>query len=257
MNARAIEQMDVVYQGIFLHGSYLSDLSQVASRSGGTFSIVIATGTVTSPFYSSMIRMNIDRNGSVTAPRRWSIIVEKITEWLRKPNSKTLAIPVRLDNGTEVHANTMLFLRTPPSRTVKIYLFEPHGSDAQSPGQSACGFRNYYNSLKYFEAIRTFLKNMAKDIGDSLCQPFVYTFHSPKDYEPPVFGQSTSGVLGKGKGDKWCAFWTTWFTVYSHKHSPEEFVAMVQSIPVVKRQSAVVLAMKDVVKFITNGRYKG
>ena len=75
-----------------------------------------------------------------------------------------------------------------------------------------------------------------------------YRFYPPKAYQPPVFGQSLSNVRGAGKGDAWCAFWSTWFVLSSLRRHPQAFIEMIQRIPVNERAERTILVLRETVK---------
>lgn len=106
-------------------------------------------------------------------------------------------LPLKLTAADDVHSNAVVV----DVRGRTVTLFEPHGADAQDPRQEACGFRNFYASAQYFAAFRELV---AHDLPG-------WRVVLPPEYQPPVFGQSVSGVLGPGRGDRWCALWTCVF----------------------------------------------
>lgn len=134
---------------------------------------------------------------TVNFPLRTSSVIREALQETLANGRRFLWLPLMLTSSSEVHANAV-FVDTESKTAV---LFEPHGSDAQDARHAPCGFHNFYMSKQYFA---TFREIAQAALGAA------WRVVTPEDYQPPVFGQSVSGVLPTG-GDKWCTLWTLLF----------------------------------------------
>jgi hypothetical protein len=127
-------------------------------------------------------------------------------------------IPIRLvpiERGKNMHSNVVIV----DTHRKTIHLFEPHGSD---PSAAAHGptFVGYYKKDSYYPNFRRFIREI-KFFDD-------YKIKVPTDYQPAVFGQSQSQVVGSC--DRWCSLWSSLFMVFAAKRSPEYFITFVNRL---------------------------
>lgn len=162
----------------------------------------------------SCITLNINGSDQVLlSDRNFAGPIKGYISDAQKKGKTKLAIPIRLSKTSinSLHANALFVDLT--ASPICIHLFEPHGShpfDARHPP----GFRGYYHSDPYYSEVRRLLSD--------------YTVHTPESYQPAVFGQSCSGILGQP--DRWCALWTHLFLVISFYTTPTHFVSMITTL---------------------------
>jgi hypothetical protein len=138
----------------------------------------------------TVVTINLDSDAISLTGRQ----ISKIQEALDK-GRRYVWIPITLSRRNYATHSNAIWVDT---QLQQFVLFEPHGSDASHQAHPP-GFRNMYHSARYFQAMR-----------QSLVAAFPrYGVTTPDQYEPPVFGQSLSGV--KNGADPWCVLWTLYF----------------------------------------------
>jgi hypothetical protein len=155
------------------------------------------------------INFDIDGGSGMIPPRKLGPLREVVESGRRYG-----WIPLKLVKANfSLHANALWV----DNKTRRIVLFEPHGSDA-SDARHPVSFRNTYVSSVYFESLRRSCAEFSN-----------YTVITPDQYEPAVFGQSTSRV--QGSSDPWCVLWTLFFfyrMTFVDKGNYNKFVAFIE-----------------------------
>lgn len=128
-------------------------------------------------------------------------------------------VPVNIDGVHGMHANA-LHVRV-YARLCEFTAFEPHGSNLFDAGQATfVGVYKLYTPAAYAQLFTEAMHYVKERLGLH-CE--YWRLRLPASYGmPPTWGQSTSDVLGKQRGDGWCVLWTTVFLVYTSCVGPTE-----------------------------------